>query len=135
MNLSNFFSAAEARTDRWRQINAAGRAWEAAIAQGQNDESFTRTSCSLAEIRPLEDYWAYPGPRLMATIGEIIEERKAGVFARIVQKISNALLTGAYRYESAAWDPLREDEGSVPTFCRRMSSRARPTSLISKCSS
>ena len=115
MNLSHFFSEAEARIDRWRQINAVSRAWEAAIAQGQSDERFHTEAVQLyAEIRPLEDYWAYPGPRLMATIGEIIEEHKAGVFARIVQKVSNALLTGAYRYESAAWDPLEEEEGIVP---------------------
>jgi arginine decarboxylase len=115
MNLANFFSAAEARTDRWRQMNAAGRAWEAAIAKGQDEEKFHAEAVQIyADIKPLEDYWAYPGPRLMATIGEVIEEHNAGAFARIVQKISNALLTGSYRYENTAWDPLQEDEGSVP---------------------
>jgi arginine/lysine/ornithine decarboxylase len=115
MNLSHFFSEGEARIDRWRQMNAAGRAWEAAIAQGQSDEKFYAEAVQLyTEIRPLEDYWAYPGPRLMTTIGEVIEEHNAGAFARIVQKISNALLTGAYRYESAAWDPLQEEEGLAP---------------------
>ena len=115
MNLSHFFSAAEARTDRWRQMNAAGRAWESAIAQGRKDQQLYDEVVRLyAEIRPLEDYWAYPGPRLMATIGEVIEEPNAGAFVRIVQKVSSALLTGAYRYESAAWNPLQEDEGSIP---------------------
>jgi hypothetical protein len=38
MDLVNFFSAAEARTDRWRQLNAVGRAWESSIAQGKPDE-------------------------------------------------------------------------------------------------
>ena len=32
------------------------------------------------------------------------------MFARLVQKISNALLTGGYRHDSAAWDPLQESE-------------------------
>jgi arginine decarboxylase len=115
MDLSHFFSAAEARTDRWRQLNAAGRTWESAVAQGQKDEKYHADAVRLySEIRPLEDYWAYPGPRLMSTVGEVIEERNAGAFSRIVQKISNALLTGAYRYESAAWDPLKEDEGFTP---------------------
>ena len=115
MDLSHFFSAAEGRTDRWRQLNAAGRTWEAAVTQGQDDRKYYADIVRLyAEIRPLEDYWAYPGPHLMSTVGEVIEERNAGVFSRIVQKISNALLTGSYRYESAAWDPLQEDEGQVP---------------------
>ena len=47
----------------------------------------------------------------MATVGEAIEQRNAGVLARLVQKISNALLTGAYRHDPAAWDPLQEAEG------------------------
>ena len=111
MDLVDFFSAAEARTDRWRQLNAAGRAWEASIAQAKPDENLRAEATQLfTEIRPLEDYWAYPGPRLMNTIGEAIKQHNAGVLARLVQKISNALLTGAYRYESAAWDPLQEDE-------------------------
>ena len=115
MDLSSFFSAAEARTDRWREMNAAGRAWESAVAQGQKDNKFYEEVVRLyGDIRPLEDYWAYPGPRLMATVGEVIEEQNAGAFARIVQKISGALLTGTYRYESTAWNPLQEDEGMVP---------------------
>jgi arginine decarboxylase len=115
MDLANFFSAAEARTDRWRQLNATGRAWEASIAKGKPDEKMHAEAAQLfTEIRPLEDYWAFPGPRLMATISEALEQRNAAVFARLVQKISNALLTGSYRYESAAWDPLQEGEGSTP---------------------
>jgi arginine decarboxylase len=112
MDLSHFFSAAEARTDRWRQMNAVARAWESAVTQRQNDQKYYADVVRIyAEIKPLEDYWAYPGPRLMSTVGEVIEERNAGVFSRIVQKISNALLTGNYRYEKAAWDPMQEDEG------------------------
>jgi len=115
MDLVDFFSAAEARTDRWRQLNASSRAWEASIEQGKPDEKLRTEAAQLfAEIRPLEDYWAYPGPRLMTTIGEALEQHNAGVFVRLVQKISNALLTGSYRYESAAWDPLLEGEGGAP---------------------
>ena len=96
-------------------MNATGRAWEASIAKGKPDEKMHAEAAQfLAEIRPLEDYWAFPGSRLMATISEALEQRNAAVFARLVQKTSNALLTGSYRYESAAWDPLQEGEGSTP---------------------
>ena len=47
----------------------------------------------------------------MATVREALGEANAGVFARLVQKISNSLLTGGYRHDSAAWDPLQESEG------------------------
>jgi arginine decarboxylase len=115
MDMRDFFSAAEARTDRWRQMNAAGRAWEAAVAHGQPDERFHADAAQLlSEVTALEDYWAYPGSRLMATVGEALKERNAAMFARLVQKISTALLTGAYRHDTGAWDPLDEREGRMP---------------------
>jgi arginine decarboxylase len=111
MDLKDFFSAAEARTDRWSEMNTVGRTWEAAIAQGQpTDKLHAQAAQLLGEISPIESYWAYPGPRLMATVRETLDEANAGVFARLVQKISNALLTGSYRHDSAAWDPLQENE-------------------------
>jgi arginine decarboxylase len=114
MDLANFFSASEARTDRWRQLNATGRAWDAAVAQGKPDKKLHAEAAQLfAEMSPLESYWAFPGSRLMATVGEAIEQRNAGVLTRLVQKISNALLTGAYRHDPAAWDPLQETEGQA----------------------
>ena len=111
MDLKDFFSAAEARIDRWCEMNTVGRALEAALAQGQAaDKLHAQAAELLAEISPMESYWAYPGPRLMTTVREALGEANAGVFARLVQKISNSLLTGGYRHDSAAWDPLQESE-------------------------
>ncbi|MGH7927481.1 MAG: decarboxylase, partial [Candidatus Binatia bacterium] len=91
--------------------NSLGRAWEAAIAQGQPAGKLHSQAAQLVgEISPIESYWAYPGPRLMTTIRETMDEANAAVFARLVQKISNALLTGSYRYDTSAWDPLQESE-------------------------
>src|SRR5688572_7302524 len=111
MDLKDFFSAAEARIDRWCEMNTVGRAWEAAGAPGQpGDKLHAQAAQLLGEISPMENYWAYPGSRLMATVRETLDEANAAVFARLVQKISNALLTGGYRHDSAAWDPLQEGE-------------------------
>jgi arginine decarboxylase len=111
MDLRDFFSAAEARTDRWRQMTACGRAWERAGTSGQNAERLHAEAASLlADVATLEDYWAYPGPRLMASVGEAVRDHNAALFARLTQKIGNALLTGGYRHDSAAWDPLEEGE-------------------------
>ena len=83
IDLRDFFSAAEARTDRWRQMSAVGRAWETAVSRGKPDESLHDDAARLlAEVAILEDYWAYPGSRLMATVGEALKERNAAVFAR-----------------------------------------------------
>src|SRR5262245_27984781 len=114
IDLRDFFSAAEARTDRWRQMSAVGRAWESSVARGKPDESLADDAGRLlADIAILEDYWAYPGPRLMKTVGEALKERNAGVFARVAQKISAALLSGNYRHDTAAWDPLEEADARV----------------------
>src|SRR5499426_135031 len=114
IDLRDFFSAAEARTDRWRQMSAVGRAWESSVMRGKPDEASRDEAAKLlGEVAILEDYWAYPGTRLMTTVRDALKEGNAAVFARVVQKISNALLTGSYRHETAAWDPLEEGEGRV----------------------
>jgi arginine/lysine/ornithine decarboxylase len=111
MDLKDFFSAAEARSDRWCEMNSVGRSWEAAVAQGQPGDKYHQQAAQLlGDITPIESYWAYPGPRLMATVRETMDEANAGVFARLVQKIANALLTGSYRHDTSAWDPLQESE-------------------------
>src|SRR5258706_9952763 len=110
-DLRDFFSATEARTDRWRQLSACGRAWTSAAETGKDAERvLAEAGRLLHEITALEAYWAYPGPRLMATVDEAFRDGHAAVFARLVQRISNALLTGGYRHDSAAWDPLEEGE-------------------------
>jgi hypothetical protein len=107
IDLADFFSASEARTDRWRQLSPSG-VWESAAASAQPDEVFHAEAGRLfAELSPLEGYWAHPRPRLSAAVAQAIEEHNAGVFARLVQRISSILLTGSYRYESLAWDALR----------------------------
>ena len=108
--LVEFFSAAEARIDRWRQLSAVVRAWQAAPARdAAGDALFTEAVALFAEVTPLEAFFAYPGPRLMAVTEQALTERNAGVAVRLIQHISTALLSGAYRHDSAAWDPLQEE--------------------------
>ena len=38
-DFQDFFSAAEARIDRWRELTAIGRAWEAAVSRGQSADT------------------------------------------------------------------------------------------------
>jgi arginine decarboxylase len=113
-DLADFFSATEARSDRWRQLNAAARAWDAALARGQSDERLHVTAANLlSAIATLEDYWAYPGPRLMAAVREALDGRNAGLFARLVQNISAALLSGAYHHDIAPWDAADERDARL----------------------
>src|SRR3954451_24493965 len=87
--LEHFFSASDARNDRWRALNVAAHDWAAngagkAAAQKRLSDLFT-------EIMPIEDYWAYPGPVLMHTLKEAIDAQDANVVARLTQKVGRAL--------------------------------------------
>jgi arginine decarboxylase len=63
-----------------------------------------------ARIGRLEQCWAYPGPRLLAAIGDAIAQRDASVCARLVQKVSAAMLSGDYRRDEYAWDAGSDGE-------------------------
>ena len=112
--LNEFFSAAEGRIDQWRQLCAVARAWQAASTRGEPDDALFTDAVELFEaLRPLESFYAYPGPRLMSAIAEALAERHAGTCARLVQHASGALLTGAYRHDPGAWD-LQQEGGARP---------------------
>ncbi|HEY6361922.1 MAG TPA: hypothetical protein VIX63_12495, partial [Vicinamibacterales bacterium] len=106
--LNDFFSAAEARTDRWRQLSAVVRAWQAAATRGRLEDSLVAEALGLfGDVAALEFFFAYPGPRLMAAIEQALVERNTGVSLRLVQQVSTALMTSAYRHDGGAWDPLQ----------------------------
>jgi arginine/lysine/ornithine decarboxylase len=107
---SDFFSAMEARSDRWRQISAVARAWHSAATRGNKDDAlFAETFSRFGEVAAFEAFFAYPGPRLLGAIEEALAERNSGVCVRLVQHVSTALLTGSYRHDTAAWEPMQTD--------------------------
>src|SRR5690348_10973835 len=86
--VDQFFTAAEARFDRWRRLLDAARAWEA----GKQNDS-TSSAVALQELKQWEDYFAYPGPTLMRNLEESISSGDARKTARLAQLIDVALLT------------------------------------------
>jgi hypothetical protein len=87
MDLSNFFSAAEARMDRWSQLNTTARSWESAAKGNHPAEKVKAEAASIVdELGPLEGLWAYPGPKLMGTLKERLVSGDAVGFARITQR-------------------------------------------------
>jgi len=114
LDLKDFYAAAAARADLWSELSAAGRDWLAAEMQGREVVTFlTKASGTLARVAPLEEYNAYPGPHLMAGLKEALQQENAGLFSQLALKISTALLTGNYRLDPAAWDPIHESVGTV----------------------
>lgn len=98
--LSNVLVAASMRADQWRQLNAVARRW---AAQG---DATQRGQCAdlLGRISRIEHCWAYPGERLLDAIREALADGDAALFARLVQKVSSAILSGDYRRDEQVWD-------------------------------
>jgi arginine decarboxylase len=113
MTIRDFFTAAEARIDRWRTLNRVAKALAAAgprapAAAGEDPRTL------LAELQPLEELCGYPGPGLMAQVHERLQTKDWTGFARLVQRISGALLSNSYRDDVGPWKADEEGEARVP---------------------
>ncbi len=113
-NLDHFFSSSAARLDRWRDLNAKAQAWAADARSGKPGGGRAAAEAALAEVRPLEDFFAFPGHRLMKTLAERIASDDALGSARLVRRMSGALLSGSYRNDAGEWESSDDSAGSVP---------------------
>ena len=107
IDLKDFFSASEAREDRWQQLHVTARAL---CLPRTSPELRQRADSLLAEIQPLESYWAYPGPALLAEVRELGSNGDAIAFARLTERISRALVRGSYRHDPSVWEAAEESE-------------------------
>jgi len=108
VKVDNFFSSSSERLDRWRELNAKAQTWAAEARSGNQRGGRAAVEAALANVRALEDFFAYPGSRLLKTLAERIAADDARGAARLVRRISGALLSGSYRYESGQWDTSDE---------------------------
>jgi arginine/lysine/ornithine decarboxylase len=98
--VDQFFTVAEARLDRWRELLHAARNWERVVGQPPQ----AAVAALFQELRQWEDFFAYPGPMVLRTLDERIASGDATGTARLVQSISAALLTHSYRTNLADWE-------------------------------
>src|SRR5262245_32101471 len=112
-DLRDFFSAAEARIDRCRTLNRVAKA----LAGGGLSPAGGHAAdpkALLAELMPLEELCGYPGPRLMSQVHERLQTGDLTGFARLVQRISGALLSNSYRDDQESWRADEEGDGHLP---------------------
>jgi arginine decarboxylase len=95
-----FFAASEARNDRWRALESAANAW----ASSNEKPAHSRATQLVQELAPIEDYWSYPGPKLMQAVKDGLAGQDRAGFARLVKKVGRSLLSNSYRYDASAWD-------------------------------
>ena len=112
--LDHFFSSSAARLDRWRELNARAQVWAAEARSCKPGGGRAAVEAALVEVRALEDFFAYPGSRLMKTLAERIAADDALGVARLVRRMSGALLSGSYRYDNGEWEASDEDSAGVP---------------------
>jgi arginine decarboxylase len=113
-HLDHFFSTSAARLDRWRELNAKAQAWAADAQSGKARGGRAAVESALVELHALEDFFAYPGPRLMKALGERICGDDALGVGRMVRRMSGALLSGSYRYDSGEWETADDATDAPP---------------------
>jgi arginine decarboxylase len=101
-SVDQFLLIHSARADNWREITTLADAWAA------NRGERAALEAAIAAVAATEEYHAYPGARLLAALMERIATNEAGGAARLARRISNALLTHAYRGRPSEWD-VHED--------------------------
>lgn len=111
MSMADFFSATEARRDRWSRLDACAQAL--AAGRGDNDKLAAEMRQLFTDIEPLEAYWAYPGPALMRSLRELGASQDKPDIARAVHRVKAAIFSGAYRRDPTAWDLDEEGEAGL----------------------
>jgi arginine decarboxylase len=99
--IDQFFLMHSARADHWRAAMTSAEGW----VRGDNDRS--AVEAALQNLSVLEEFHAYPGSRLMRPLNDRIAADDAEGTARLVRKISDAILTRSYTHEAEA---ASEDE-------------------------
>src|SRR5215213_2870246 len=96
--IDQFLLMHSARLDNWRDIIVLAESWKAGAAQRADLEP------AIGAMEAVEGYHAFPGPRLFAALRERLAANDADGSARLARRISNALLTRAYRQHASEWD-------------------------------
>ncbi|ANN67038.1 beta-eliminating lyase-related protein [Bordetella bronchialis] len=112
--LDHLFSNSAARMDRWRDLNAKAQGWAAEQRGVRKGQGAGPVQEALAALRPMENYFAYPGLHLLRVLDERIAEDDALGAARLVLRMSNALLSGRYRYDSGEWEATEDTPTDAP---------------------
>ncbi len=111
--VDQFFMAGESRFDRWRDLLQASRLWDRSFAVQDSNKTQHQTAVAnvFQELRQWEDFFAYPGQKLLALLEDRISSGDAAGAARLSQSIGNALLTHSYRGSVGDWES--EDEAPI----------------------
>lgn len=110
LGLGDFFSAHAARVDKWRTLSRAARA----LADNEDDEQLQKdVETHLADLGPLEEFYAYPGARLISALQDRFASGDCAGFSSLAGRIGIALMGDGYRHEPSAWEVKDANEASL----------------------
>lgn len=102
MSMADFFSAAEARRERWSRLQVCTEAY---TGGGMHKDKFAAEIRTLLDqIEPLEGYWAYPGATLMRALRDLLADGDAAGLANAAHRIKASIFSGSYRHDATAWN-------------------------------
>jgi len=96
-SIDHFFSAPSGRTDRWRDLHAAARSWS------KGGKSRRVVEVALNELGVIEEFHAFPGAELLATLRGFLQNDDANGFLSLAKRISLAIITGNYKHDAKEW--------------------------------
>jgi arginine decarboxylase len=109
-SIREFLSAADARVERWRALNRLTKALAAGQDVAAQERNANAARALLAELAPVEELNAYPGPHLMSVVRERLQGSDWTGLARLVQRIGMALLSNSYRDDASEWNADDDEE-------------------------
>ena len=112
----NFRISFQQQRDVWRVGEHFTASLRTLVVVAERDAEALRQEAQklLADMAPIEAYCGYPGPALMAQVGERLRAGDWSGFARLVQRISLALLSNSYRDDAEVWKTDEEGEARLP---------------------
>src|SRR5262249_2954509 len=91
VRIDQFFAGPGARADRWRDVVDAAQAW----SSGRGDRG--KFQDALAGIGATEEYFAYPGARLIKALQDAAAANDARATLNLARGMATALVTRSFR--------------------------------------
>ena len=110
-SVSDYYSAAQLRADRWSALREATESLLVKGAEGRAGERLIAEAQRLFEaLAPIEAYWAFPGPSAFDHLRRLLEHRNIEDLEFSVRRVARALTSGAYRRRTV---PLGRDDAEA----------------------
>src|SRR3569833_1947917 len=106
--IDQFFSGPGARTDEWRGLIDAAKAW----SRGAGDR--TGFEERLSQLAITEEYHAYPGRHLVAALAERAAAGDAAGALALSMRVTQSLQTRSFRQHSGDWEAHADAENELP---------------------